>query len=149
MGTNETVMIPSTLAFIYTPDFSEVLLITKHKPVFHKGLLNGLGGKCKTGETPIACVQREIKEESNLDIAESKWKSLGLLSWTEWEVTVFAAVYSGAKTDVKSLTEDAVSWYPVTQLPVNIISNLSWLVPLAVDVLTQKTPPTITVEYPD
>lgn len=141
-------MIASTLGFIYTPDFSKVLLITKQKPVFHKDKINGLGGKCETGESSLDCIVREVKEEADILIESKHWIQIGSIHWTEWHVEVFAAIYTGIISNIKSLTECEVAWYDTKKLPKNIISNLSWLVPLGIDVLTEKTAPTIEIEYP-
>jgi 8-oxo-dGTP diphosphatase len=43
---------------------------------------NGLGGKIEIGETPIACVQREIIEESNIDLSQaSSLFFAGIITW--------------------------------------------------------------------
>jgi len=139
--------IKSTLGFIYTPDFEFVLLIRKHKLVHHAGKLNGLGGKCEGSETAHECLSREVKEESTLDIHAERWKKIGAMHWQEWEVEIFATVYNGPLEDIASLASEEVGWYPVRDLPEDVISNLGWLVPLGTDVLRSETPPSVTVTY--
>lgn len=139
-------MIHSTLGFIYTPDFQQVLLIEKEKPEFHKGKLNGLGGKNEPNETALACITREVKEESGLFIAETEWLAIGTLSWDVWYVEVFAAVYKNKKTAV-SPDSDKVAWYPTQKLPSNVLTNLPWLIPLGKDALTNDSPPFVKTVY--
>lgn len=142
-------MINSTLGFIFTPSLEEVLLITKKKPAFHKGKLNGLGGKTEVGESSLECIVREVTEEASLIIPAEKWLHLGEMSWTEWNVAIFTTVYSGNKEDACSPDTDAIAWYPCTQLPAHVLTNLTWLIPLAIDCLTQTKPPRVEIEYPD
>jgi 8-oxo-dGTP diphosphatase len=140
-------MIKATLGFIYTPLLDQVLLIQKSKPVFHKGLLNGLGGKTDPGETAAQCIAREVQEESGLVIQEEDWLQIGSLKWTEWSVDVLVAKYSGDQNKALSLTGDPVTWYETNKLPANVVSNLNWLIPLGIDCLKQQHPPQVVVTY--
>lgn len=142
-------MIDSTLAFIYTPDLKKVLLIKKQRFEHHKGLLNGLGGKVEPGETPLDCVCREVAEEAGINLSPSQWKVVGELEWTTWHVTIFAATYKGKLEDIKSMTEEVVAWYDVEALPNTVISNLRWLVPLCINVLTKNPSPYVIATYPE
>jgi 8-oxo-dGTP diphosphatase len=139
--------INSTLGFIYTPDYQYVLLIRKQKPVSHAGKLNGLGGKLEADESMRQCLSREVKEESLLDIDPESWQPIATMSWQEWYVEVFATVYHGQLEDIASLGSEEVGWYKVCELPKEVISNLPWLIPLGVDVLTNDAPPAVVVTY--
>ena len=57
-----------TVAFIFTPSLDKVLLIHKISPEWQRGKLNGIGGKIEPNETNLACIIREVKEETNLQI---------------------------------------------------------------------------------
>ena len=50
-----------------------VLLISKKRPTWQAGMLNGIGGKIEPGENPLQAMIRECKEECNLDI--ENWES--------------------------------------------------------------------------
>lgn len=142
-------MTRATLGFVYTPDFQHVLLIEKQRPAAHKGKLNGLGGKCETTEGGLECMSRELTEEAGINIPAAAWRAIGSLSWQEWQVEIFVATFHGPTTAAQSLTDDPITWYPVDQLPANIVSNLSWLIPLGIDYLTNDYPPQVVISYPD
>lgn len=140
-------MIRSSLGFVFSTDLSEVLLITKQRPVAHKDKLNGLGGKCLLRETTRHCMVRELEEEAGIFIPSRSWKKYAHLKWDEWRVDIFAAVYKGAPTDIQTITTDPVAWYSTTTLPAHVVSNLRWLIPLAHDALTDEIPPVVRVNY--
>lgn len=53
-------------------------------------LWNGLGGKIEVDETPLASVQREIREEAGIDLLESP--SLFFAGITTWEMPQSASI---------------------------------------------------------
>jgi len=59
----------ATLGFVMSPDARRVLLVhrTKRPEDAHRGKYNGLGGKLERDEDVVACVRREIREESGLE----------------------------------------------------------------------------------
>ena len=61
-------MLASTLCYIKKDGKTLMLHRVKKDKDVHQGKYNGLGGKFIAGETPLECVQREVKEESGLDI---------------------------------------------------------------------------------
>jgi len=137
----------AALLFVFTPDLSEVLLVEKSKPKFHVGMLNGIGGKNDPGESDVACATRELKEESNLDIPEEAWKYYAHLHWQSWDVPVLTAIYTGKKSDARTMEIDKVNWYACNALPENCITNLTWLIPMAKDVLKGAEWETVVVHY--
>lgn len=142
-------MIHATLAFIFTPDFRQVLLIQKNRPTWQAGLINGLGGKCEPGEDALLCVSREVYEEANLAIYPEQWTYVSQILWAKWQVDIFATVFAGHMNQAQAQTDEAVAWYSLNQLPENVMSNLRWLIPLAVDVMTKENPPQVSIHYAD
>ncbi|KMK94887.1 NUDIX hydrolase [Rossellomorea marisflavi] len=67
-----------TLCFIQRND--EILMLNRDKPPV-LGLWNGVGGKMNDGETPAACILREIAEETGLHIAPEHIQDKGTVSW--------------------------------------------------------------------
>lgn len=136
-----------SLGFIFTPDFEEVLLMHKTKPDWQKGKINGIGGKLEPKEDYIECLVRETQEETGLLIPENKWIYVATISSKISFVEIFACVYSGNKTDAKSVELEKVEWFDVNKLPANIMSNLSWLIPLSLDKLQNNKPNSVMVKY--
>ena len=126
--------IQATLAFIFNKDLTKVLLITKQKPDQHKGLLNGLGGKLEANESHLDCVVREIEEEAGLKSKSKNWNKVGNITWIHWHVSVWTMV---SRIKVNDFPDDSVDWYPVNDLPDNIIENLKWLIPLSKEINQQ------------
>ena len=56
-----------------------VLLITKNRPEWQDGLMNGLGGHIEEGEDPHHTMQREGSEETCGKLAHVDWKPYGRL----------------------------------------------------------------------
>lgn len=123
------------LGFVFTPDYQSVLLIHKNRPDWQVGKLNGLGGKQEPGETSVEGMVRELQEETGLLIAADDWIEVSSMTAEEWNVDVFAAIWSGALEDAQSLTDEQVEWISTNALPSNVIDNLRWLIPLAANKL--------------
>ena len=140
-------MVKATLGFIFTPDFSQVLLITKNRPDWQVGKINGLGGKCEEGETFKACISREVQEEANILISPRKWKEVASLNWQKWQVKVFTTVWPNSLDQISTTTDEKVEWFEVERLPTNVMSNLRWLIPLSVDSLTNLNLEVVRIKY--
>lgn len=46
-----------------------------------RGLWNGVGGKVEEGESPHACVRRDVEEETGLLFREEEFQYKGTISW--------------------------------------------------------------------
>jgi 8-oxo-dGTP diphosphatase len=71
----------ATLGYILSPDGRQVLLVHRNRRPddAHLGKYNGLGGKLQAGEDVVACMRREILEESGLECEELLLR--GTISW--------------------------------------------------------------------
>ncbi len=127
-----------TLGFIFNSTLDKVLLMHKLKPEWQKGKLNGVGGKMEAGEDEMSCIVREVGEETSLSTSAEEWHYLGDLHGKEWRVAVLALIWHGPLTTVQSLEAEPVAWHTISQLPDNAISNLSWLIPFALDKIRNK-----------
>ena len=81
------------------------LLISKKRPTWQAGMLNGIGGKIEPGENPLQAMIRECKEECNLDIED--WVVLKTVSFGKDETLTYFKAYSDMK-GWKSLTDEEV-----------------------------------------
>lgn len=123
-----------TLGFVFTPGLKEILLISRGEHKYHSHKSNGLGGKIIIGESPVECVIREVKEEAGLETKEQDWKFMGVINGISWKVWVFSSVVD-KKEQFSAIKEGTLAYYPITSLPENIVSNLSWIIPFCIDKL--------------
>lgn len=93
-------VIPAVL--IYPKSEDKVLMIHRNGSKtgdYHLGKWNGLGGKLELDESPLECAQRELREESGLDLPVESFRILGVLQFPnfkphkneDWMVYVFSA----------------------------------------------------------
>ena len=73
--------IVATLAYVVSPDRARVLLVHRNRRPddAHAGKYNGLGGKLEPNEDVVACVRREVREESGLECDQILLR--GTVSW--------------------------------------------------------------------
>jgi 8-oxo-dGTP diphosphatase len=71
----------ATLGYVLSPDGRQVLLVHRNRRPddAHFGKYNGLGGKLEAGEDVVACVRREVREESGVECEELTLR--GTVSW--------------------------------------------------------------------
>ena len=136
-----------SLGFVFDLPVEKVLLIDKQRPEWQKGKLNGIGGKIEAGETDEACMVREAFEECGLQTRTADWIRFAVLKHKEWQVSVFAAVHFGDHLSLYSKTDEEVMWIDPMRIPPNTIANVSWLVPLAKDVLQNRDVKEVVVQY--
>ena len=74
-------VIIGTLIYVLNRDHSSVLMVHRHKRSTDDqlGFYNGLGGKLEDNETIVECMQRELKEEA--DIQATKFTLKGFVHW--------------------------------------------------------------------
>ncbi len=92
---DKTRMKLATLCYVQHAGQTLMLHRVKKADDVHEGKWNGLGGKFEPGETPEACVIREIKEESGLLIRNPELRGIltfpGFAKDEDWYVFVFTA----------------------------------------------------------
>ena len=140
-------MKPYTVGFIFNKDLSKVLLIHKLHPEWQNGRVNGIGGKIEPGEESIDCIVREIREETGLITDKDKWIYAGKNIDSDWVVDFYSYQYHGNEKDAQQMIDEEIEWFDLNALPENLIPNLAWLIPLALDKLTHNEYTTFTVNY--
>ncbi len=101
-------VIPAVLVYLTQGD--RVLMIHRNtdptgKADFHSGKWNGLGGKLEADESALLAAQREIFEESGLNLPEERFYSQGVIHFPnfkpqkseDWMVFLFTAECSDAE----------------------------------------------------
>lgn len=117
------------VGFLFDESRQRVVLIQKTKPAWQAGRFNGVGGKVEPGETELAAIRREFREETGLDVPQ--WDIFINMKGKDWTVAAFRAF--GDISSVKTTTEEEVHSFEIEELPEKIISNVRWLIPLALN----------------
>lgn len=115
------------VGFLFTEDYSSVLLVEKNRPEWQKGRLNGIGGHIEIGEVPDQAIAREFQEETGL--IGIPWKEFCYVYSGNYEIFFYTA---NKCTGIPySVTDEIVNWFSSKYLPESIVSNLEWLIPMA------------------
>jgi len=128
--------------FLFDDRMENVVLIEKQKPEWQAGLLNGVGGKVESYETPdpIYAMRREFSEEAGLSIND--WTHFCTLEAPTWIVYFYYAT-SDRLDEIQSLTDEKVDIYAVGDIfDLPCINNIPWLIGMARDP-DNTIPPTI------
>lgn len=125
------------LGFAFDPSRQLLLLQRKDRPEWQAGRLNGVGGKIEPGEShnSAAAMVREFFEETGIRTERKDWHNFATMESELWEILCFAYydLQPSYITPAANETELPL-WVTVRefrQLPV--LSNLRWLIPLALD----------------
>lgn len=118
------------LALLFTADRRCVVLMRKTRPAWQAGRVNALGGKLLPGESPADAARREVGEEAGVDVEQ--WEE-----FLVWDDPVYRLHVLRAFDDVAlrahTAEDQEVFLAEVQALPAELIENLRWLIPLALD----------------
>lgn len=117
----------------YFTDTKKVVLITKMKPEWQKGKMNGVGGHIEEGELPIDAMRREFREETGVE-EPIDWKLYCYACQDGHDGDLYFYHAFGPEIPVRTTTQEPVGVYgleELDQLPVHY--NLRWLIPMALD----------------
>lgn len=131
------------LGFLFNKQGNMVWLIRKNKPEWQAGQLNGIGGKIEENETPGLAMQREFKEEAGLDIIDWKWYGT-ITDDNYFQVFCF---YAYSDEMASTMTDECVGIYSSEFLPMNVIPNLRWLIPMALSLKNDKNAKSFLFSY--
>ncbi len=140
-------MVYYTLGFIFNSSLNQVLLVHKLRPDWQNGKVNGIGGKIEEGEESLACIVSEVQEESGLIIGPDQWVFFGVTTLPDAHVDVYTTIYKGDASDIENVNDEKIEWCDINKLPSNIITNLSWLVPMALDKIKNNAFKEFSLEY--
>ncbi len=116
------------VGFLFDETLRKICLIKKNRPAWQAGRLNGVGGHIENGEEPLVAMQREFEEEAGILIPH--WFKFGYIFGSTYELHLFIAL-KPIDCNPRSMTDEEIGWYDIDNLPTNIISNLKWIIPLA------------------
>ena len=110
---------------------TNVALITKNKPEWQKGKINAIGGKVEEHETFIEAMWREFEEETGVPVDE--WFQFLILTGSDYEVRFFSCFDKDMLSKVTTKEDEEVFIYNPSNLPSNVIPNIRWIVPMALN----------------
>lgn len=119
--------------FLFSKDSTRVVLIKKINPQWQRGLFNGVGGKIEANESSVNAMIREFFEETGVSTRPEDWTNFAKVYRPKcYDVDMYFA-HSNLAFKVKTIEAEEVHLINVSELPKNIIPNLQWLIPLALD----------------
>lgn len=133
-------MISYVTGFMFDNYKQHVALVTKNKPAWQAGHLNGIGGKIEPGETPLQAMIREFEEETGVN--HRIWLPVVRIhsASNDYEV-YFYATFTDKIAYVRTVESEEIHTYAVSTVlsgALRIIPNLAWLIPLALDPLASR-----------
>ncbi|MFW5888226.1 MAG: 8-oxo-dGTP diphosphatase [Patescibacteria group bacterium] len=113
---------PNKATICYLIDSEGRLLLQKKSKGFGKGKWNGPGGKIEKGETPKECVQREVKEETGIEVL--KVESRGELEFIfphkpEDNFYCYVFVARDFQGEPEDKGEGELKWFKKEELPLS------------------------------
>ena len=117
--------------FLFNEEKTKVALIKKNRPQWQKDKYNGIGGHIEVGDrTPLIAMIREFGEEAGLTV--TNWKEFAGLQGPSWFVHFYWGI--GDLRKIRQLTDESIEIFEIHELTeLNVISNLRWLIPMALD----------------
>lgn len=133
------------VGFLFSFDLSQVVLVTKNRPQWQAGLLNGVGGKVEGNESLTAAMTREFREEADAHVSE--WSHIAnMTDDLTFSVDVFASTFD--LSSVGSATDEHVAIYHVSDiLTQKTVENVPWLILMAIDALQDGRPGFVKINY--
>ena len=119
------------VGFAFDSKSEQILLITKNRPEWQKGCLNGIGGKIEIRETPSTAMKRESMEETGLNL---NWFRRGVMTGKNndgmpFECHIFYA-YDNQIYFFNQIEDEPLALYDVDKVnEYPIIRNLFYLIP--------------------
>ena len=106
-------VIDTVTCYLIRGDEFLLLYRNKKKNDFNKGKYIGVGGHIEAGETPSQAIDREVKEETNLDIVSKELRGLIIFYFDEFEEHMYLYTSKEYKGEMKECDEGTLRWVNV------------------------------------
>jgi 8-oxo-dGTP diphosphatase len=128
--TGRYTVVPRVLCFLLDGDAVLLLRGAPGKALW-AGLYNGVGGHMEPGEDPYQAAQREIREETGLEVSELRLGGILHVSLSQGPgVLVFCFVGRAPTREVRPTVEGALEWVPLERLrELPLVEDLPLLLP--------------------
>lgn len=118
-----------------------VLLIRKTHPQWLASKWNGIGGLVEPGETAIEAMKRKFEEETQVRLLLRSWHEFCVLKSTSRETNKDTFIHffytfqelAPEQLLLESPTEEHLDYFQIERLPQNVLPNVRWLVPMAIN----------------
>lgn len=120
---------------MFSEDRTKLAMVLKSKPAWQCGLFNLVGGKIEEGEAPEVAVAREFQEETGVISSPSEWEYFTMLDG-EWGQVYFYRMFDDRVLNVTTMEEEMIQLIDPLRIPQNVVGNVRWLVPMAMDLQT-------------
>lgn len=106
------------VSYIFDENNTKVLLIKKKRPTFLVGKMTGIGGHVENfDETHYHAIQREINEESNLNIPIDKIHLIDSICAEEYTLDVFAIIAEEKEiSNFKNNIDEEQNWFNIEDI---------------------------------
>lgn len=123
------------VGLVFDPSRNFVAMILKKTgPACVVGNWNGIGGKMDPGESPLAAMVREFKEETGLHLPGAMWTQFATGEADNYDLHFFWAETPDIH-DVRTVEKEIVRVWHVDDLmrERNVMHNMRWMVPFIQD----------------
>ncbi len=125
---------------VFSEDRRRVVLIKKtHGPASVVGRWNGVGGHVEPGEMPVVAMAREFREEAGVATSFSLWHNFMTLTGRDWIVHFFSCFDNVVMASARTAEDEIVSTHMLWCLPDELVSNLHWIIPMALESTVDTT----------
>jgi 8-oxo-dGTP diphosphatase len=107
-----------------------VVLVKKNRPTWQAGRFNAVGGHVEKDERTEYAMEREFFEETGVKFED--WKLFVVLTGKLY-VVYFYKGFSDKMFDCTTTIDESIHIVDIDLSKINCISNLRWLIPLALD----------------
>lgn len=136
--------------FLFSTDTRQVALISKKKPEWQAGKLNGIGGSYNKKESPLGAMVRKFYEETGF--YQPEWTyfcsktGLSADQTESWRVKFFISF--GDLTRIKHTSDEKPVICDVANLPADkVLPDVRWLIPMALSIDDQTCQSFVVDEY--